>query len=401
MEQPRQRRRWLPITIVLTLTVLLIGGAAYTLLDVRGRWMLDEEIAQWKKIGGSDDLSDFKPIPVHDDDNAMHLYEQAFAALPVWDEDSPEFAMDEEGVLIPLSDDIRMIVEQAQPALALLHKAAKLPECQWPADYSAGAEAWIGMHMSYLGNTRALTRYALPAAQVALAEGRHDKAMQLLADCLILADHVGRNDTVLGLLVQTSIEARMFDFLEQLLRNTDVDCRALLPLLERSFLRKRLIRAMLIECAGWVDDFQSGAWKDKTHGKLPLLKYRFLARVLRVYRMRLQEAMLPMWEQATATPYQPTEEEQDAVNRFPVGMGVGRANTFVARAEAYRAVFRLAVSLRAYRAEHGQYPDKLSDATVPAPIDPFTGEPMLYELVPEGFIISVPHIDWPIEWRWK
>ena len=58
---------------------------------------------------------------------------------------------------------------------------------------------------------------------------------------------------------------------------------------------------------------------------------------------------------------------------------------------AWMAVTRLAVALAGYRADRGQYPEKLDDLTPDyvksVPPDPFTDQPLIYRVTADGYLL--------------
>lgn len=58
-----------------------------------------------------------------------------------------------------------------------------------------------------------------------------------------------------------------------------------------------------------------------------------------------------------------------------------------ARAEAREGVFRAALAVLRYRAEHGAYPQHLEQALSPVPRDPVVDQPLQYRLTGEGFVV--------------
>ena len=77
---------------------------------------------------------------------------------------------------------------------------------------------------------------------------------------------------------------------------------------------------------------------------------------------------------------------------------IDKAAEHLAGLETRRRMALAAIELRRYRREHGHYP-----ASWPMLTDPFTGEPLGYEVEAGGFVIwSAGRLgDGRIEWRWE
>lgn len=87
---------------------------------------------------------------------------------------------------------------------------------------------------------------------------------------------------------------------------------------------------------------------------------------------------LPTWEvEKRFRPIKPADEANNLFGVFlPALIKVRRAQ---GRLEQRIALLRHVEALRLYAADHdGQPPEKLSDCTVPLPVDPFTGKPFRY-----------------------
>jgi hypothetical protein len=103
----------------------------------------------------------------------------------------------------------------------------------------------------------------------------------------------------------------------------------------------------------------------------------------REYEVRRDELMklmrLPYWQiDALIPPGKPAREKALFDLLLPALMKVRQAES---RCEQRIALLRHVEALRMYAAEHdGKLPDKLTDVSVPLPVDPFTGKAFRYEL---------------------
>ena len=78
--------------------------------------------------------------------------------------------------------------------------------------------------------------------------------------------------------------------------------------------------------------------------------------------------------------------------------GLSSAMKSIQRSRRNELAAQTAVALRRYRDEHGSYPD-----TWDMPIDPLSGQPMLYRRTDAGFEItgSLDEDDYPLHWQWN
>jgi hypothetical protein len=68
----------------------------------------------------------------------------------------------------------------------------------------------------------------------------------------------------------------------------------------------------------------------------------------------------------------------------------GRAAWSRAKTTAEIGVWQVALALKVYHSEHGRYPDSLAETADDGwtlPTDPFTGDPVRYRPVGDGFIV--------------
>ena len=103
----------------------------------------------------------------------------------------------------------------------------------------------------------------------------------------------------------------------------------------------------------------------------------------RELEVRFDNAMrtinLPVWQAETVGNRSEETREPALFDEFVPA--VGQVVPTRARLDQRIAMLRHVEALRLYAAEHhGALPAKLSDLTVPLPVDPFTGKPFRYEV---------------------
>jgi hypothetical protein len=110
-----------------------------------------------------------------------------------------------------------------------------------------------------------------------------------------------------------------------------------------------------------------------------LLDQRILIEADRDDVMKLMN--LPTWQALEITERAEREKSKDKPLFAPLGVVLSKVRLAQGRLEQRIAMFRHIEAIRMYAAEHNaQLPTKLSDITVPLPVDPFTGKPFRYTL---------------------
>ena len=132
--------------------------------------------------------------------NAALQYWQAFGSLPHGDKDQEKLL--EEWDRAPLDQASVKLVEGGKGALLFLHRAAKLPQCNWSLDYEDGPK----MLMPHLEKARTLARLACLRARWKFHEGKPREAVDDVVATLTLGRRVGADPVLLSMLVGFVIE---------------------------------------------------------------------------------------------------------------------------------------------------------------------------------------------------
>ncbi len=133
-------------------------------------------------------------------ENAALGYWQAFAILPSTDKEQDKILV--KAVEAKLDDRAKSLIKQSEAARQCLHRAAAVPACDWGLQWEAGLQ----MQMPHISEARDMARFACLHARNDVEAGRPDAALQVLGDTLVLARHVGQDNTGIALLVQHAIE---------------------------------------------------------------------------------------------------------------------------------------------------------------------------------------------------
>ncbi len=136
--------------------------------------------------------------------NAALDYWQAFGTMPKLN-DAEESKFVNEYPTLPLDAHVKDLVAQAGYSLRILHQAAAVRPCNWGINWAAeGPETMLPQ----LNGARILTTLAGLRARLAFEAGRPQAAVDDLVASLVLARQCGLDGSMIGLLVEYSIENR-------------------------------------------------------------------------------------------------------------------------------------------------------------------------------------------------
>ena len=225
-------------------------------LDLGARQQLETLRVEAGQLGQS-----VAPQPVSDRDNAAILYEQASEAMgpeAKWPEVFTDWASrgkNQEGQSDqPLSPQLRKVLDDWRPVVALLHEAASKPgyyvdrEYYRPTTYMQVSDINTMRHMAGL--------LALDGLEKAATGDMHG-AIQDINTRLVMARHVATEPLVITGLVSAVLEENALSTLQGLLQRKKVSAADLATLRIESgpSYRKLLGRALRFEEASWMTAF--------------------------------------------------------------------------------------------------------------------------------------------------
>jgi hypothetical protein len=157
--------------------------------------------ATWSRLSAADDRPDVAATPAP---NAAVIYWQAFSELPELlaetEKEVYEAAAANPNALE--SAELKPIVARFEPALHDLHRAVRVPVCDWNLDYDAGPEC----RLPHIQSARALAKAALVRARLEFATGSIDDAVADGVATLKLARDCASSRLLISLLVGDAIE---------------------------------------------------------------------------------------------------------------------------------------------------------------------------------------------------
>jgi len=138
-------------------------------------------------------------------ENAALQYWLAFATMPTLDAGQEKLL--DNWATAPLDDAVNKLLDQSQTSLMFLHRGAQLRECDWGLDYRDGAQ----MYLPYLFKARQLARLAALDARRAFETKDYDQGHDDAFGMIVLARNVGKDYTLVSMLVCYAIEGMTVD----------------------------------------------------------------------------------------------------------------------------------------------------------------------------------------------
>jgi hypothetical protein len=411
---------------------LLVAGAAVALAAqsctaptaTRARQAeqrLQRAIKQLAASGAPIKATQLAKPPVPDAENAALVYEKAFAAVRVTEDDKIFLRKAISGKLALGDPAIAMRVEgiltNNAKTLQLVHRAAKMPRCDFHLDWSKGAALTFPQFAPLRNCARLLGLKATMLAH----RGRTDQALAVCGDGLRVAK-AGDDPVLIGALVRYAIIAITCRSVEQVLRDSHPSasaCRQLAGCVAHVDANAALMSALEGERAMGISIFeqvkaspdpieavfelsgQDGGKKSPSRAQRSGSFTRWwLASdeltYLELMDRTIKEAPLPYRK---ATKIHPSVDETlDRLPAMPPRMLTAilvpvysRTQVVRDRAIATLGIIEVALLLKAYRAERGGYPQSLQELGGinghALPADPFSGKPFVYRREGAGFLI--------------
>ena len=423
----RRVRRAIGITLVCAFTL-----AALTVLWEN--WRLEPEIAALRRSGAPTRFSDLAKHGIHASENAALIYEQAFKALRLSQDDEALLAKlvsgqaasvvrhaqhpePGRGAHAAILQRAQAIFEANRPALALLQPASRMPRCRFDVAWEP-AFAGRPQTMEHLKDLRTCARL-LNAEAVFLAQiGQPDAALETCGTVFALGNALAEEPSLISQLVRYALVALACKGLDCVLeagQPSAAACARLSRTIGAIDLLKGYQAALAGERVAGLATFRlffqgprpppgwQGSPPQRPAKAPPRLLVAFVSRILfppdalsylRLMKEALQSAPVSYRElresKRLPSPGRPsrfwpqliTYSTMQTFSRVPAGRD---------RAAAYLGLARAALALKQYQAEHGDYPGSLSalEQTTgsPLPLDPFSGKQFGYRREGSGFFV--------------
>ncbi|MFH1226528.1 MAG: hypothetical protein V1701_01325 [Planctomycetota bacterium] len=396
------------------LALALIAIVTNAILSCSANKELEQELADIKASGGALKFEELAPPAIPDEENAAPLYEKAFALLKsdklspeeekVWNkitasERGKEWAETDRSIL-------KGLLARNQNVLELLAKAAALKKCRFSVDYSKPLDI---VPPSIAQNRQASWLLAVKA-QLESSEGKTDEALNTcLAGFRMTKAHI-LSPLLITQLVQSASTGIILDTLEGILKQDSGNAAmytALLDELKIPEYHNAFIRSMEGErCFGlYVYELCSEGIDPETYppatralGKR-LVSKTFIFKKDQVYYLRLMKKIINLSKLSYKETKGGLNFEVDVIKEIPSYcyltrlMVPGLSGVYRTQSgfEARLGAARLALALKAYKLQNGNYPDALAalaPAVIPElPKDTFTGNDYVYKKDGVGFIV--------------
>jgi hypothetical protein len=304
---------------------------------------------------------------------------------------------------------IRRYVTQHAASIRLARQGAHLAGYKTEVKWEQHAAALF----PHLSKSRDLARLLAAKADLDLADGHPDEAIDTCGDALRIASHTGSEPTLIALLVEIACRAIALGALEQVAAeaHTPDQLERVLHVLDEARHQPHATGAMLGERAMSV-----GIYEDVAHRKLNLAGLFGISsgvaaslaklpypRCLLFYDEAAYLSIMKDYVEVSGQPYYRVQRRIAAIDQraqnLPRTVPVARILMPVySRAFAHEAtsrarfdVLRVGVAVKLYRLRHGRYPGTLADLApgiLPRiPIDEFTGKPLIYKVRGRGFVV--------------
>ena len=411
-----KKRRKIRFFYVL-IALLLVGIVAFAVFRINTKLKLRARIDAVRAAGypvTCAELDQWYSIPA-DAENAAYAMEDAFSFLQEWDGDKKK-SLPVVGTsklpprTEPLSTEMKTLVAEYiadnNEAIELFHEAAKIEDCRYPVDLSAG----LGTLTPNLSEMRKSAFLLKLEAILHANDGNSVAAMNSINSAFGIARSLAKEPMTISQLVRAGCQATALSTIEQVINRTELTDEQLIELIEcvRDSERISDMSCAFVgeRCMG-ISFFRvpESVGPDAFGGGVPL------GPLLALYKaVGLADAdaviYLDLMEGYIESMKLPLHERQKAVDAVSAKLqstskahillhvitpGLSRVTTIEMRAIAHLRAADAALAVQRYRLAAGELPGKLADL-VPTyletvPKDPFDGNDLRYRKLEPGFVV--------------
>ena len=415
-ERAARNPRRIKISHVL-IVLLLAGIAVFAIFRLRVKFRLRDRIEAIRAAGypaTCAELDRWYSIP-RDAENAAYTMEEAFMMLNPWNKERSEsLPVAGRAELPPRTEPIppemkTLIAEYVadnNEALELLHEAAKIEHCRYPADLSVGFAARLPKLSEMRGCVFLLELEAILHAD----DGNVAAAMRSIDAAFGVARSLAGQPLNISQLVRAACQAKAVQTVEQVVNRAELTDEQLIELIERvrkseqicgmscAFAGERCMGLSFFQNPRSLDPgvFGGGA---PAQPFLAFYGAAGLADADAVIYLDLMDGYMKSTEL-------PLHERQRAVDALGAKLrstskihmllhtimpALSRITTIELRSVAQLRTGQAGLAVQRYRLATGKLPNKLSDL-VPTymesvPKDPFDGEELRYKKLDPGFVV--------------
>ncbi len=384
---------------------LFIVGVLVSIVTViwMGHLKLQSRMDAYVAAGNTLDLTEFAPPSVPDDENAAVAYRLVFATLKALPQDEQGLFGDETLYDDP---DLIAVLEKCAPSLDDLRAATKMPKCNWDIQYGLGLDvllphlADIRLGAKLLKSNIYVTNNAPEGASAEDRRARDEMITHDIESMIRLGLHTQEDSTLIGQLVAASVLAMATDVYEDIFRNRPAPVQhGVIAILEQFDHRADFRRSLQTEVLMIQGTFDNLKKRQSNAIQVPPFAVSLLGWDRAYYFDTMANAIA-----ATDAPIYESPPIPDgpwyALTTNMLLPALDRAELALAKTQTKIEMLKTAELLRTYKAEHGQYP---APGVIEMPIDPTTGNRLVYEIVDDGFKLTGAvgnAIKNKIEWVW-
>lgn len=344
---------------------------------------LQAAVDAWTVAGGIADPAALVGMAVPDAQNAAKVHGAFVDEMYLISEE------DMRTLRSPWEEDVEDIVSRHTDALANVHAAVELPFVNWGSPLEKGM-AELGLR--YIPYCQRITLLLRAEAITHFRANDLDAAMKSINAGLIVARHAGQEPIIEAAQVQDWCEIVMLGAVRRMFVDHEIpDTSVMDATLASNDARDRLSRAVL--GAGTLAIIEIGR-EEGNRWSIPLEDDQYPVHLARDLIWTMEA-----WSQAALAlrePYHERAGEESFVEFPPTWAPLSSMyypelkpiDDFAAQCETVRALAKTALQLRARREQIGRYPP--ADRFVSQlPIDPYTGDRVLYTLNEDGgFVLT-------------
>jgi len=417
-----------PKAFIMLLALAVMIGGVWTYYNIIWSVELNRELKQWQQQGLPLTMAEVIPKKVPDAENAAPIYMQVFN-VSFDPGKQPKTKMN----LAGLTDAEDKLVEEyvtgedrrkaqrvrtitsrpeAEQTLQVLRLASQRKKAVFPVEWENGFSALFPHLKCFRVGVRLVAANALLLA----ADGQVDEALDWCAVGLGMASHVESEPTVIAQLVAIVMRQRILDAVEEIIASRSVPENAgrhLLEELQAIDLQGAYAEAVKSEAAFGrhafmqfrsKPDWLAEVMPTEPPGTVAVwsLYCSWLGGPLRSHDEAAYLGIMRRQLEATTRPWVEAQSSYEAIDSQ-----IQRAGTMPFLTRALTPVFsrlacrkditearvdlgRIALMLKSYKQQHGQYPASLDELAqrqnTEMPTDPFSGKAYLYTRQGEGFM---------------
>lgn len=398
-------RRLLVFSIAAVLLLLIVRAG----LDLWARALVNAAAARLEQRYGRLHEGTLIVPPVPPGENRARAYRAAAALIdlaPLTDQRGLGLNVSrflQAALEAPLTDEHRIFVDANRAALRIADEARTRRRSNWEADYIQNAAAYGPPWM----DVRTLSNVIYLTARRDLEDGRADEAASTIASGLALSASVRQEPSLVAQLIRCALGLQHFQAVQQLVTEAEPS-KASLEEVARWLAEDREPSPMDVGLRGELTHFHlalsrygSGGGRVGAMSALPAWSepVSWVGRpFVRLNHARYLEKVGHLLDVQTGSRPRPAPTVTPAPSRWLfltegiVNIGLPGLERTMETGDLFttqRGLAELAVALRRFRIDRGQYPEALSalvPAYVPAlPIDASTGQPPVYAREGMGF----------------